>query len=466
VRSGFSLRRRLLAAMLSVSALSVGATAAFYYIEIGAIGHDLRDRTLRSQAQVLLDSLRMADDSRVTFELPAEWAEAYSRPDASVSYTLYDASRHAILRSPNLDRDLPYSTPLERKAFGNLYFIGASDVAAISARAPEGYVLIVARADATQEALAWSLLEENLEYFGYILVPSVMVALILIWLICGWSLRPVTRASREAARIGPNTLESRIAVAGLPSEIRILVEAVNAALDRLADAYAAERRLTEDAAHELRTPLAVLSLRLQSAKLDRVIDWPTVERELAQMGRLVSQLLDLARKESAARTGAIDDAPVNLSRIVREAAAMILPLAEKANRTVDVEAPAAVAVHGRADDLRDMVRNLLDNALVHGQGTVRVRVRQVWNGKAQAAVIDVADDGPGLPEALREIVFERFHKGTAASPGAGLGLAIVRRVARMHQGEVGFLPGPGCRIRVSLPAALKPVTRSQPPATR
>jgi signal transduction histidine kinase len=81
-------------------------------------------------------------------------------------------------------------------------------------------------------------------------------------------------------------------------------------------------------------------------------------------------------------------------------------------------------------------------------------------------VIDVADDGPGLPEALREIVFERFHKGTAASPGAGLGLAIVRRVARMHQGEVGFLPGPGCRIRVSLPAALKPVTRSQPPATR
>lgn len=85
MRSGFSLRRRLLAAMLSVFALSVGATVAFYYIEIGTIGHDLRNRTLRSQAQVLLDSLRMADDSRITFELPAEWAEAHSRPDASVS---------------------------------------------------------------------------------------------------------------------------------------------------------------------------------------------------------------------------------------------------------------------------------------------------------------------------------------------------------------------------------------------
>ena len=356
------------------------------------------------------------------------------------------------MRSPNLDRDLPYSSPGRSKAFGNLYFIGASDLAAISARAPEGHVLIVARADATQEALAWSLLEENLEYFGFILVPSVVVASILIWLICGWSLRPVTRASREAAAIGPKALEIRITAAGLPSEIRILVEAVNAALDRLADAYAAERRLTADAAHELRTPLAVLSLRLQRAKLDGVIDWPTVERELAQMGRLISQLLDLARKESAARTGAVDEAPVNLSRIVRETAAMILPLAEKAGRTVDVEAPAAVPVHGRADDLRDMVRNLLDNALVHGQGTVRVGVRQDRNGKGQAAVIDVADDGPGLPEALQEIVFERFHKGTAASPGAGLGLAIVRQVARMHQGEVGFLPGPGCRIRVSLPA--------------
>jgi signal transduction histidine kinase len=73
------------------------------------------------------------------------------------------------------------------------------------------------------------------------------------------------------------------------------------------------------------------------------------------------------------------------------------------------------------------------------------------NGKAQWAVIDVADDGPGLPQGL-EIVFERFHKGTSASPRAGLGLAIVRQVARTHNGDVGFLPGPGCRIRVSLPA--------------
>jgi two-component system sensor histidine kinase TctE len=452
VSQGFSLRRRLLVAMLSVFALGVGATAVFYYIEIGTIGHDLRNRTLRSQAQELLDSLRIAGEGRIAFDLPPEWAEAYSRPDSTVSYTLYNASHHAVMRSPNLNRDLPYSSPSTSKTFGNLYFIGANHLAAVSAQAPEGHVLIVARANATEDALAWSLLEENLEYFGLILVPSVVVALLLIWLICGWSLRPIVRASREAAAIGPTTLDTRITAAGLPSEIRILVEAVNGALNRLADAYAAERRLTADAAHELRTPLAVLSLRLQKAKLEGVIDWPTIERELAQMGRLVSQLLDLARKESAARMGVADKAPVNLSRIIREAAAMILPLVEKAGRTVDVEAPVIVLVHGRADDLRDMVRNLLDNALVHGQGAIRVRVRHDLNGKGQWAVIDVADDGPGLSQGLQEIVFERFHKGTAASPGAGLGLAIVRQVARTHNGQVGFLPGPGCSIRVSLPA--------------
>src|SRR3546814_18082385 len=87
----------------------------------------------------------------------------------------------------------------------------------------------------------------------------------------------------------------RLTADGLPGEIRPLVDAVNGALDRLADAYAAERRLTADAAHELRTPLAVLSLRLQRARLDGAIDWPAIEREMARMGRLVGQTLALAR---------------------------------------------------------------------------------------------------------------------------------------------------------------------------
>src|SRR3546814_12098573 len=119
----------------------------------------------------------------------------------------------------------------------------------------------------------------------------------------------------------------RLTADGLPGEIRPLVDAVNGALDRLAEAYAAERRLTADAAHELRTPLAVLSLRLQRARLDDAIDWPAIEREMARMERLVGQLLELASKEGIRRTDPGDRQALNLSRIVREAPAAGLPLA-------------------------------------------------------------------------------------------------------------------------------------------
>jgi two-component system sensor histidine kinase QseC len=278
-----------------------------------------------------------------------------------------------------------------------------------------------------------------------VLAPFVLLSLALVWPISGWSLRPVARASREAAAVGPANPAARITADRLPDEIRPLAEAVNAALDRLARAYVAERRLTADAAHELRTPLAVLSLRLQKARLGEA-DWPAIERDVTRLGRLVGQLMDLARRESPAR-GDVTPAELNLSRIVRQAAAQVLPLAEEAGRLLEVDAPDEVRVPGHADDLRDMLVNLLDNALVHGAGTISVAVRM----HGERVVIEVSDAGPGVPEALREEVFDRFRKGRAASPGAGLGLAIVRQVARDHGGDVRFLPVPGGRVEVVLP---------------
>ena len=455
MRRGYSLRRRLLTSMLLVFLLGVGATVAFYYVEVGAIGRDLQDRTLRSQARELLEALRVSDSGEAAFDLPRDWAEAYSRTDSTYFYTLYDASRREVASSPNLEKSLPFVGPPENELFGGLRFMGVGRhrLAAISARAPEGYVLMVARGNADEETLVWSLLEENLEYLGFVLIPSTLVAMGLIWLIGAWSLRPVARASREAAAVSPKNLVARITAGGLPSEIQVLVDAVNGALDRLSGAYEAERRLTADAAHQLRTPITVLSLRLQRAKLDGAIDWPAVEREIAQLERLIAQLLDLARKESAERMDQSQGTPVNLSRVAREAAAMVLPMAEKLGRPVEINAPEAVPVHGRVDDLRDMVRNLLDNALIHGEGAIRLMVWLEADGKGQHALLEIVDEGPGVSPALQGVVFERFRKGVAASPGAGLGLAIVRQVARSHRGEVAFLPGPGCRIRVSLPAS-------------
>jgi two-component system, OmpR family, sensor histidine kinase TctE len=286
-----------------------------------------------------------------------------------------------------------------------------------------------------------------------VFAPLAVVSFVLIWVIGSWSLRPLARASRQAAAIGPTNPSGRVSTDMLPHEIRPMIDAVNGALARLDDAYAAQRRFTADAAHELRTPLAVLNLRLQRAKLDAAVDWPAMEWDLAHMNRTVGQLMELARKEDPAwLDGSMGTRPMNLSRVVREATAAVLPFAEENGRPLEVDPPGVVPALGRPEDLRDAVRNLLENALVHGTGAIRVRVRQESDGADRRAVIEVSDEGPGIAEELREEVFERFRKAKPNSPGVGLGLAIVRQVARVHGGEARVRPGPGCRVEISLPA--------------
>jgi two-component system sensor histidine kinase QseC len=305
-----------------------------------------------------------------------------------------------------------------------------------------------------QEVLLGIFLDEAFDWF-LVFLPFAVLSSALIWLIGWWSLRPLDRASREAAAIGPANPSGRVSAAGLPCEIQPLVDAVNGALARLDQAYAAQRRFTADAAHELRTPLAVLNLRLQRARLDATIDWQAVEQDLAQMNRLVDQLMELARKD---RPVAPDEAdrtwPVNLPRVVREAAAAVLPLAEEKGRPLEIEAPDVAFVRGQPGELRDAVRNLLDNALTHGGGAVRVRVRQeAADAAGRWVLVEVTDQGPGVADELKEAVFDRFRKAKPTSPGAGLGLAIVRHTVRAHGGEVRVRPGPGCTVEIALPGS-------------
>ncbi len=278
-----------------------------------------------------------------------------------------------------------------------------------------------------------------------VLAPFALVMLVLISLVAGWSLRGLRRASLQASRVGAHRPDARIAVAGLPGEVIPLVEAVNAALGRLATAFDMQRRFTADAAHEMRTPLAVLSLRLQRARYHNILpEWEAVEADLATMRRLIEDLLDLARKEVRSRPRQ----PVNLSRVAREAAAAIEPLTLQAGRVLQVELPDALWIEGNPHDLRDMVRNLVANAFEHGRGRITLSLA---SRPGDAVTLEVSDEGPGVALAQREAVFERFRKGSAGSAGSGLGLAIVRAVAQAHAGSVEFIAGAACCIRVVLP---------------
>ncbi len=443
-----SLRWRLMAAMLIVFGLGLGASALFSYGEAYGTLKELRKRTLQGQARELVAALRFKGDG-VEAVLPPKWKNAYQRPDRAFAYSVYDASQRVVALSPNLEAPLPLVGAADSDP---VKILGPERLAVLAVAAPEGHTVVVARGHPDQEALAESLIEENFEHL-FVVVPFILISLPPLWQISRWSLRPLALASREAQAIGPADLSARLSVEGLPDEARPLVDAVNGALERLAYAYEAERRLTADVAHQLRTPITVLDLRLQRARHGGRIDWPTIEREMAQLRHLIDRLMDLARRDSVVQAADSGAGPqtVNLARIVREAAAMALPIAEKEHRSLVVEAPDVVPFQGRADDLRDMVHNLLDNALVHGSGTVRVAVRHERGGRGQEIVIEVADEGMGVPEALKETVFERFRKGPL-SQGAGLGLAIARQVARGHGGDVGLLSESGCLARVVLPA--------------
>lgn len=309
----------------------------------------------------------------------------------------------------------------------------------LSTFAVSALALAATRLDLPADPPAW-LRVLAIEPYQDALVIAAFTAVLLgaLWLVSAWTLRPLAAASAEAAAAGPANPGARLTEAGLPAELRPLAAAVNGALDRLAQALAAEQRLVARAAHELRTPLAVLDLRLRRARETGVVDWAVVEADLAALTRRVAQLLDLARLEHQRPAMA----PVNLARIARETAAGLMPLAEAAGRRLDVTLPDEWPMVGRAGDLADLLRNLLENALRHGAG-------RIWLA-GDGAALTVRDEGGGIAAAAREAVFAPFASGRGG--GAGLGLAIVREVARAHGAAVRVLDGPGCAVEVRFAA--------------
>ena len=193
------------------------------------------------------------------------------------------------------------------------------------------------------------------------------------------------------------------------------------------DALARQRQFVADASHELRTPLTSIlaNLELLEAELegeDREIAASAL-RSSQRMRRLVADLLLLARADAGRQA---PREPVDFAGVVREAAGEAAPLAERHELELDATAP--VIVDGSADDLHRLALNLIQNALVHTPAGTRVRVRLTL--REDGALLEVEDDGPGVPAELRHRLFERFVRGHGdTGGGSGLGLAIVRAVA-------------------------------------
>lgn len=280
--------------------------------------------------------------------------------------------------------------------------------------------------------------------------PLIGFAAALAWWVTGHALRPVTAIRTGLAAVTASELDRRVPDPGGADEIARLARTVNDTLDRLERSDARQRQFTADASHELRNPLSAVRSRLEVAlAMDRP-DRESVEAALAdteRLQRIAADLLLLARLDEGPGPRA---EPVDLALLAAE------DVARRGGSRVALrlDARAPVPAAGAPARLERALANLVDNALRYARGEVVVRA-----GAADGwALLEVEDDGPGIPEADRDRVFERFVRLDAdrgrASGGTGLGLAIAREIARAHGGDVRALPAHagGARLELRIPS--------------
>ncbi|MFE6050167.1 sensor histidine kinase [Kitasatospora sp. NPDC056446] len=284
---------------------------------------------------------------------------------------------------------------------------------------------------------------------------ALLVAL-MAWAATSRALRPVDAIRAELAEIGEHRLDRRVPVPRSGDEIARMARTTNATLDRLERSVTLQQRFVADASHELRSPIAALrtNLEVSLAHPERT-DWPAATQEaltsVERLQQLTEDLLFLARGTHPATAGRLTT--VDLSAVLRELADQYRPVLG-ARPALRVDAPEAVPVHGSRIRLHRLVRNLLDNARRHAVDEVVLSARRT----ARGCVLEVRDDGPGVPPEDRERIFEPFTRLDEArsrdAGGSGLGLAIAADITARHGGTLRVAHAPlGARFVLELPSA-------------
>ena len=297
------------------------------------------------------------------------------------------------------------------------------------------------------------------------LTPDMLIAfplvLVPVWIAVRRGLRPLRTLSDAIAARGPDDL-SPLGVAPRYAELQPLTGALDGLLDQLRHKLARERGFVHDAAHELRTPLAVMAaqahvLVLAPDALEREQAGRRMLHAMARASHMIEQLLDMANIDGARQTA---PAPFDVAGLVRTELALLVPAALARGIDLALDAPDTLP---RALDLhafQSILQNLVNNAIAYIPRHGRIHVQLCGDESGDGGgglVLSVADDGPGIPPGQRELVFERFYRGAGhETPGAGLGLAIVREAAARLGGRVALgdgLDGRGCGFVVTIPGA-------------
>jgi two-component system, OmpR family, sensor histidine kinase QseC len=299
-------------------------------------------------------------------------------------------------------------------------------------------VAVVDDGPARSRWIGWQLFIDLAKY----LALALPIVLLPVWWMARATLKPLTSLSDAVAARAP------LDTAPLPvtkrwRELLPLQEALNRLFERMAAGVAREKAFVHDAAHELRTPLAVISAQAHvlaaSEGAARVQAQERLQAAVSRASHLTQQLLQLAQADAAARGGQRE--PVDLMNLARDAMSLLAERASAQGTEFELQGLDQAPLHSDPRALRSIIDNLLDNALRYGGagGTVTVRVRP----QGLTLELSVSDQGPGIPRGHQEQVFERFWRGAGnGQPGTGLGLAIVREAARSLGGDAKVTAGP------------------------
>jgi signal transduction histidine kinase len=316
---------------------------------------------------------------------------------------------------------------------------------------PGGYRLMVAH-DISDAALYRERIKMTLLWSGLVALAAGLIGGAVM---SRNLLRRVEQVNRTAERVMGGDLAERVPLKGASDEFDQLAANLNNMLDQIERLMAGMREVSDNIAHDLRTPLARLRARLELSLADGPEDGAqtaAVRAAIGEADRLLATfnaLLSIAEAESGARRNAAE--PLDLAQTVRAAAELYEPVAEEKGRALRLDVEPGIMIRGDRHLLSQAVANLLDNALKYGGGEVKLSAHRL-DGRA---ALEVSDTGPGIPEDERETVFDRFVRleASRSTPGNGLGLSLVRAVARLHNGTVALGDNqPGLKVRLEFAA--------------
>jgi signal transduction histidine kinase len=416
--------------VIALCVVSIFMPLALYWFMRSA-ADDLHGLAMLDQADVLSNHLESREGGGLVLDLPASLLDLYSEAYGRYAYAVVDETGQVLFsslqdRSPIFTGNSRSSEAVFlRTRRGNKAISGVEFPSEIGGRT----IWVQVGEDlAHRDVLIDDMVTEFFKRVGWITLPILLLLLAIDIVIFRRALRPLLQASEQAQSISPARTDVRLPVDAMPTEIRDLVRAINQALDRLERGYRVQRDFTADAAHELKTPLAVLRTRLDTLTDQRTIQ--PLRQDVEGMCRIVGQLIDSVESDTYI---VAPSEKAELRSICTEVVELVAPLVISQGKEICLDAaPEPVWVKGNPDLMYRAVRNLVENAIHHTpRGTV---VELVVRSDGS---IRVLDQGPGIDKNEREFLFRRFWRRDRRQAGsAGLGLAIVRRIADAHMASI------------------------------